>query len=200
MAGRLHSKSQGVAHHVAHRTRLRVPKSHRTPHKMDKAADALRKTPGVNHVEVNHRTGSILVHHDEHPGILESVEKTLEESSTELLEALVEGGNPEVLGLAVGFHLISNLFSSADQKVSKATNNLVDAKTIAPLAFLVAGFMRLRRGSGEDVLMTISPVVLFFYAFDLYWRFNVAGPTAEPQAVTEDGPATKAGRKQLKAH
>lgn len=177
MTGRLHPKVTGVAHHLPHRTRLRVPKQHRSARDMNQVADALVKTPGVKSVEVNHKTGSILVHHDEHPGIFAAVEKTLEETSGELLEALVEGGgNPEIVGLAIVGHFVRNLFSTADDQVSGATNNLVDLRTLAPVAFLAAGILRWRRGSGEDILMTVSPVVLFWYAFDLYWRFNIVKP------------------------
>jgi hypothetical protein len=184
MAGRLHANSKGVAHHLAHRTRFRIPKQHRAPQHMERVATALRKAPGVRHVEVNHRTGSILVHHDEHPDILQTVEKTLEESSGELLEALVEGGSPQILGLTLGLHLLGNLFSSADDKLADATGSAVDLRTIAPIAFLALGIMRLRRGAGEDILMTISPIVLFWYAFDLYWRFHVVRPSQRTEPVT----------------
>jgi len=200
MTGRLHAKSTGVAHHLAHRTRLRIPRQHRTPHKMEQVAQALRTAPGVRHVEVNHRTGSILVQHDEHPDILKTVEKTLEESSGEILEALIEGGNPEVVGLTMGLHLISSLFSSADGKISTATNNMLDLRALAPVVFLAAGIMRLRRGAGEDVLMTISPIVLFWYAFDLYWRFHIIKPAQQTETVTAtETVRVTAGNKRLPA-
>jgi hypothetical protein len=141
-------------------------------------AEALRKTPGVHGVEVNERTGSVLVHHEEQIGIFEAVEKSLAESSGELLEVLIEGGNPEVAGLALVGHFLHNLVSSADDQLAGATNNAVDLKTIAPLAFLTAGILRFRRGlgQGEDLLMSVSPIVFFWYAFDLYWRFNIVRP------------------------
>jgi hypothetical protein len=151
-----------------------VPQQHRTKDKLESVADALRNTPGVKSVDVNQRTGSILVHHHEHPSILQTFEKTLEESSGELFEALVEGGSLQFAGLTFVGHFIHNFVSSANDQVQQATNNTVSLRTIAPAAMLALGVMRLKRGRGEDLLMSVSPIVLFFYAFDLYWRFNVA--------------------------
>lgn len=185
MSGRLHAKSKGVAHHLPHRTRLRVPKEHRTKGKLENMADALRKAPGVQSVDVNHRTGSILVHHHEHPSILNTFEKTIEESSGELLEALVEGGSLQIAGLTFAGHFIANFVSNVNEQVGAATNKKVSLRTLAPAAMLGLGLMRLKRGQGEDLLMTVSPIVLFFYAFDLYWRFNVE---VSP-AVSQPSPA-----------
>lgn len=180
MPSRLHPQSRGVVHHLPHRTRLRLPVRHRSELSMHRAADALRSTPGVKSVEVNHRTGSILVHHDEHPGILGALEETLQQSSVHILEALIENGNPEAAGLALVGGFLRNLFATTDNQVAHATDNMMNLRTLAPLAMLALGLERLRRGRGEDILMSVSPVVLFFYAFDLFWRFNVTSQV--PQA------------------
>ncbi len=151
---------------------------------MRQVADALRKTAGVTGVEVNHRTGSILVHHEEVPAILEAVEKTVADVSVDLLEALVETGSPAVAGLTVGAHLIANLFTAANSSLSGATSNVLDLKTVVPLAFLGLGVWRLRRAPGEDLLMTISPIVLFYYAFDTYWKLQVEKPGLQASEST----------------
>ncbi len=194
MSGRLHAQSRGVAHHLPHRTRLRVPKEHRTKGQLENMADALRKAPGVQSVDVNHRTGSILVHHHEHPSIFNTFEKTIEESSGELFEALVEGGSLQVAGLTFAGHFIANFVSNLNEQLGEATNKQVNLRTLAPAAMLGLGLMRLKRGQGEDLLMTVSPIVLFFYAFDLYWRFNVAERTAtsEPSSPVDNRLSTAA--------
>ena len=62
-----------MAHHLPHRTRLRVPDVHRGKKTMRQLNESLLKVPGVKSVKVNERTGSIVVHHDEDHRMLEAM-------------------------------------------------------------------------------------------------------------------------------
>ncbi len=62
MTKKLTVNSRGVTHHSENRTRLRLPKNQREKHKLNNVKKRLEKVPGVQAVEVNERTGSILVH------------------------------------------------------------------------------------------------------------------------------------------
>ena len=69
----LSAQHHTVAHTSKHRTRLRVPKNKRGHVKFSKAKQALEAIPGVRSVEINDDTGSLLIHHDETPGLFEDV-------------------------------------------------------------------------------------------------------------------------------
>ena len=171
MSSKLHAQSSGVAHHLPHRTRLRVPKRHRTAHQMNRVHEALKNVKGVSQVEVNHKTGSILLHHDEDAGILDVVGKTLDEVSSELFEAMVAGEEAEISGLSIIGHFAHNLFSAADDHLAGATKNMIDLKLVIPIVFLGAGVMRARSSEGSW-LTGVSPLILFTYAFDMFWKLH----------------------------
>jgi len=177
MSRRLHPASAGVAHHLPHRTRLKVPRWYRTAQKMSDVRAALLEVPGVHSVKVNHKTGSVLIHHEEQPQILETVGKTLGEVSGELLEALIEGEEPEIAAVSLIGHFVHDAFSGFDGRVAGATANWLDLKTLVPLIFLGAGIWRAR--TSERWLAEVSPLVLFYYAFDIYWKFHGAHARAE---------------------
>ncbi len=175
-------RSKGVVHHLPMRTRLRVPKQYRSVQELDNAADALRTTPGVNGVDLDYGTGSILIHHDEEAGILAAIEKTLTDSSGDILESLVaDDADVETGGLATVGHFVKDMVTAANGHLSSATSHALDLKSVVPLLFMAAGVLRWRRGGAEDAFMSISPIVLFWYAFELYWRFaNEKAAQGEP--------------------
>ena len=89
---KLHSKSKVVAHSLPHRTRLRLPRGHRDAATIAKVHKTISNTKGVHSVEINERTGSVLIHHDEDPEVLAKVGDALEDVAGELFEAILEAG------------------------------------------------------------------------------------------------------------
>ena len=71
MTKKLTAKTKGVSHHLPHRTRLRVANPKRRVKEMAQVSERLKRVPGVTGVEMNDRTGSILVHHEENDNVLE---------------------------------------------------------------------------------------------------------------------------------
>ena len=57
----------GGVHHTRGRTRLRVARAHRSPRVIGELETTLRSVPGMQRVESNVVTGSILLTHDRKP-------------------------------------------------------------------------------------------------------------------------------------
>jgi copper chaperone CopZ len=180
MTRKLTHKAAGVKHHLPHRTRLKMPTEHRDPHTLNKVKESLKKVPGVKDVQVNERTGSVLVEHDERDDMLESVGEALNDVAGELFEAVLEASEIEVPGLSIFAHLIRTNLSKADTDVAVATNNLLDLKMLVPMILLGAGFVKAR---GTNWWGEVPAWVLFYYAYDSYMKFH--GPSVREISATE---------------
>jgi copper chaperone CopZ len=182
MTRKLTSSSRGVTHHSANRTRLRLPKHHRQKHKLSTVKKRLEKVPGVKEVEINERTGSILVHHeDASENSLENIGNAIEEVAMEAFEALLDIEEESVPGLSILSHLLKKNLSEADTKVASATNNMFDLKTLVPLGFLGLALFKLAKD--KALLAEVPAFVLLYYAYDSYIKFH--GPGVRPISVAE---------------
>jgi copper chaperone CopZ len=153
-----------------------VPKSHRHGRSLAKVKDSLKKVPGVKDVEVNERTGSILVHHDEGANTLESIGAALQEVASELFDVLLEVEEDEIPGLSSIGKLVKSQVEKADTKIARATDNWVDLKMVVPIGFLVAGITKAIQDGA--LLAEIPPFVLLYYAYDTFTKFH--GPSVNP--------------------
>jgi len=190
--------SRGVAHHSATRTRFRVPKAHRHGKTLTKVKDRLKKVPGVKDVEVNERTGSILVHHDERENTIESLGEAVQEVCSELFDVFMAIEEEEIPGLSSVGRLVKSQVERADTKIAKATDNWVDLKTIVPLGFLGAGIYK---AIIDGALIAEVPAFVFlYYAYDTYVKFH--GPSVNPVSgadrVDTDGKLENPVREELK--
>lgn len=189
MSKRLTRESKSVAHHSPGRTRLKVPKSQRKH--LHKIKDALVANPGVKNVEINHQTGSVLVHHEHETPIFEVMHKAVESVEADLLTALIEGEAVELAGVfsiaAAGVGLLGSigkgLLDSAGQGGKLPTlisGQASDLKTVVPAAFLIAACYKAYQS--KTFWQGLTPMALAYWAFDTYWRFNVANPAVfEPK-------------------
>jgi len=97
--GVIMSKIHGhIASHMGHRTRIRIIPAHRNPEDMQTFADAIRKLPSVDSVNVNVSTGSIMIEHrgadhDHFRGVLKDVGCILRSAFSLGLPAGVKAGN-----------------------------------------------------------------------------------------------------------
>ncbi len=186
MSKKLNKASKGVAHHSPGRTRLKVPKEHR--HNLHKIKTELENKPGVKEVELNHNTGSVLVHHDDDAPIFEVLHKAVETVEVDLLTTLIEGEAIELMGgaslLAAGVGVLGTvaktIFGAKHEGAASSTPLLSgqasDLKTIVPTAFLIAAAVKAYET--KTFWQGITPLALTYWAFDTYWRFNVAYPSA----------------------
>ena len=176
-----------VVHRLPHRTRIRMPKVHRTPGKMEKMADRFRKLEGVKDVEVDHRTGSILLKHTEDPGIIESLMASLEDAGDLFLSVMMEEEGPES-ELSVVSKFLKETLGTANSNVSRSTRGFIDLRMMVPLGFLGAAVWKMRSTGARAWLMEVPPYVLLWYAWDSYMKLHHTRPPQEIiQEVKVDG-------------
>lgn len=180
-------KSSGVRHHLPHRTRIKIPLSHRSVETMAAVKNELEYIPGVKDVQVNQRTGSVTIDHDEREDTLELVGAALDNIAEELFNQLALVEEIEFPGLSIVAHGIRKYLSRADEKVAAETNNVLDLKMLVPILFFGAGVVKTRMTSnwwGE-----VPAWVLFYYAYDSYMKFHGAGyaETMPVRVITSNG-------------
>jgi len=157
-----------VVHRLPHRTRIRMPKIHRTPGKMEKIGEHLRQIEGVKGVSVDHRTGSILLDHHDDAGFIEGLMGSLEEAGDLFLSVMMEDDAPEQLSVVSKF--LKETLGSANLNVSRSTRGFLDLRMMVPLGFLGAALWKMRHT--KEWLIEVPPYVLLWYAFDSYIKLH----------------------------
>ena len=178
-----HKHVKAIAHHLPQRTRIKLPKAHRDAASIARLTDSVKRVNKVKSVEVNPRTGSMLVYHEEDTEVLGSLQDALGEVASELIEAALEAEAISFPGLSIVAHLIGKTMGKADTHLSNVTNNVVDLKTMLPVSFLAAGITQsLRSGA---FLAPVPNWVFFYMAYDTYMRFHSPSMTAISQKLNE---------------
>lgn len=144
-------------------------------------SESLSRISTIDNVEVNPRTGSMVVYHQEDEKVLESIDGALTEVASDLLEAVLEAEELEFPGLSIVAHVIGKFVGKANLKLSGATNNLLDLKILFPIGFFSAGLYQASRN--RNWLGQVPAWVLFFYAYDAYMRFHE--PILRPDSTHE---------------
>jgi hypothetical protein len=162
--------TKGVSHHLPHRTRYRVPKGRRSKETVDCIVEKLSKVPGVKSVDVNHRTGSIFVAHEEQPGILAGLGGAFDSVCDDLFEEVLEAEEAAIPGFSVMAHLIKKRAGKIDQFLAEKTNNIIDLKMLVPMLLLGAGVWKI--SSSKAWMNEVPAWVLLYYAYDSYLKFH----------------------------
>jgi hypothetical protein len=159
-----------VVHQLPHRIRIRISQAGRKEKYLSKAKELLQTVPGVHNVEVNSKTGSLLVQHD--PGAFSAA--TLENALNSIARIFAELFPLTELTDDSGISQISDSVYSfigvADDKLSNWSNNTIDLKTVVPLILAYIGLRKI--SETKSILGEISPIVLLYYAFDTYYKFH----------------------------
>lgn len=181
-----------VAHTSARRTRIRVPKSDHRRETMERMRGALEKQPGVTGVEINHDTGSVLVHHDTGAfqgdgggGGLGAVLRDV---------GIIVGGLGESEDVTMGApseasKRVEAALSDLNARVAKATGGKVDVKLLVPASFAGIALWRFLV-SPATFFGEVPGYVLAWYAFDSYNKLHFpvrvgAASTPEDQRDAE---------------
>lgn len=185
-AQHLASHGARVVHSLPGRTRLKLPPSHRAPHIMAETRNVLLGVAGVQRIEINPSTGSLLLHHDPQVTRLDDVARTLEQGAG-LVLALTpprerERVQDEISALA---QRVRAAFAAADAGVARATDGWIDLKMLVPVAFLGAAVVQVAVSGGGWT--AVPPYVLLYYAFDTFVKFHDLTPLREA-AATAGGP------------
>ena len=161
---------KGVSHHLPHRTRYRLPKGRRSKETSDCIVEKLSKVPGVKSVDVNHRTGSIFVAHEEDPDILGGLSGAFDSVCGDLFEEILEEEGAMIPGFSVLAHLIKKRAGKIDHFLAEKTNNIIDLKMLVPVLLLGAGLYKIAKS--KQWLAEVPAAVLLYYAYDSYLKFH----------------------------
>ncbi len=173
MTRKLTKASAGVKHHLPHRTRLKVPRHHRDEETLNAVKNQLEDIPGVKSVQVNIRTGSVVVDHDERDDTVELMGEAIQNIAEDLFNELLLVEEVELPGLSIVAHLIRKSLAKADNKVAEETSNVIELKIIVPLLFFGAGVVKsVQIGSWWS---EVPSWVLFYFAYDSYTKFRGVG-------------------------
>ena len=184
------ARRQQLHAHVASSTpcrlRLRVhsPQQHREL--VQTTQQGLSATDGIERVDVNTRTGSLLVHYD--PNILSAPRllAILRDLGVTLVDA-ERGLDPAPPGVRVSRPSRASMrivaaVGDLDRQIALLSGHKVDLKLLAPLALGAVGVWQLsRRGTG---LNEVPAYVVLWYAFDSFWKFHHS-----PARSRQDGAA-----------
>ena len=177
-----------VVHHIPGRVRVRLPKSRRDPRLLGELREFVMGLGGVQQVEINPVTGSILVHY--HPESQEQIQTVLcqaresEESSAELPpewtpgDDLVEEIEREAAFLAAhseAARQVVNAVKRLNREVRLATDNTVDLKVLLPAALAILAFT-----AGAEAVTPLW-VTLAIFSFNSFVTLH--HPTTLPAPV-----------------
>lgn len=149
------------------RMRCRIAPSHRKSQTMQQIEAVLSAHPQVHQVKANVKTGSILVHHDPENGGLASVLSVLKDLGVVFGEVTV----PVTIGeQSVAAANLTQAIADLNQRVRKATGEVVDLRSIVPLLLFLLALRQLRRkGLQFD---RVPWYVLAWYAFDSFVKLH----------------------------
>jgi Heavy metal associated domain 2 len=168
-----------VAHSSPGRVRLRVHHADRSPRRMEEMRERLQAQPDIHAVEVNARTGSVLVRG-------ESTEK-IKEALLQFVEPIEEAG-PERLPEATAVELIKGFNS----RLSENTQGRFTLSWAVPALFLGFGLRQLLLGG--LTIGTVPWYVLMYYGVDSFIKLNPQhAPRVEPVGA-QPGPSRTGDR------
>lgn len=166
-----------VEHHSPGRIRLRVPREHRSPHRLGELRQRLEALPEVHSVEVNHRTGSILLLGEPSPRVKEAL--------SDLFEQVEEAG-PERLPEVTAVELVKGL----DGQIRQVTGGRVSLRWLVPATFVGFGVRQLMAQG-----FTLGPLpwyVLFYYGVDAFLKLYPEHAPKPEQAGAQPATPSKA--------
>lgn len=156
-----------VTHMTAGRLRIKIPSKKGERSYFSSLQERFSGLPGVQKIEVNPLTGSVLVRHS----------LSVKELDLKVLSGYTEAGGLFKLGAPNGAekpvsNKINGTFRRADEKVREFTKGELDLSTAAVLGLLGVGVVQMVRGK------TAAPAwhVAFWYAFNIFLN-NQRGAT-----------------------
>jgi hypothetical protein len=158
--GRLEHRSPG-------RVRVRVDREHRTPQRMELVRDRLSGNAMVTGVEVNPKTGSVLLHGPRDDVPIDLLSDIFELITTTAAAPIVEPGVEEAV----------NLVKLVDDRIRDVTAGRLSLRLLVPATFIGVGIRQLL-AEGLS-LSTVPWYVLIYYGVDSFLKLY---PEHAPQA------------------
>ena len=169
-----------IAHQIPGRIRMKVPSAKDNPQLLDQIKQTFSVIPGIQQVNVNPSTGSIVLHydterHDEFHGRLQQHTGGHDKPPTNEIDALANKIEQEAEYLAEHSHsakVIVDFFKETDKQIKLATHNVVDLKIL--LAAGIAGFTIFEVGASAA-----TPVWVTLSIFALNHMIQANSPDAQ---------------------
>lgn len=165
-----------VEHQSPGRVRARIPRHDRSPEHTARVRKHLESHPEVHAVEVNQRTGSVLVRGDRTDGLRAALDECLE---------VVEEAGPENLPEA-GVESVVVLLRGVDTRIMRSTHGRFSLRWLVPASFVAVALRQLVRGG-----LTVGEIpwfVLLYYGIDSFLKLypqhapRASAPPAGPGA------------------
>jgi copper chaperone CopZ len=174
-----------IASDIPGRLRVRLRPAARGAAGLADLTEALRGTAGVNEVETNPQTGSVMVRYDTGPRLRNNILSAFHNLGYVIAGATKAIADDETSPLG-GTNLSDDLISvvdDLDRRLARATGQRADLRFAVPLGLSAVALWRIARfGLG---LAEVPGFVWLWYTFDSFYKLNV-----QNQANPENGPAT----------
>src|SRR5215510_8254726 len=161
-----------LEHHSDGRVRVRVSREDRSPEQMEAMRRKLSSHPAGHNVEVNPRTGSVLLEGEDARG--------LEEALSEVFDVVADVAGAEAP--AAGVESLVLLIKQADRRLRRTTGQRFSLRWLVPAAFIAAGIRQLMKQG--LTLGTIPWYVLLYYGVDSFLKLH---PEHAPRARASPG-------------
>jgi hypothetical protein len=161
-----------MGHSTPRRVRVRVLRQDRSPERLERLKERLAADPRVDSVEVDPRTGSVLVQGSSNENLRAALARVVE---------LVEEAGPDGVPGA-GASLAVQLVKGLEGRIQTASGGHLSLRWVVPGAFAAAGIRQLlRQGLSAEALPWY---VLFYYASDSFLKlYPEYAPKAPPEPV-----------------
>ena len=147
-----------LEHRSDGRVRARVWRDYRSPEQMEGVRSKLSTHSAVHNVEVNHRTGSVLLEGED--------TRALEDALKEVFEVVEEAATGEIP--AAGVESVVLVVRKADSRLRRTTGERFSLRWLVPAAFIAAGIRQLLREG--PTLGMIPWYVLLYYGVDSFLK------------------------------
>jgi len=161
-----------LEHHSDGRVRARVSREDRSPEQMEAMRRELSSQPAVHNVEVNPRTGSVLLEGED--------TRALEKALGEVFDVVADVAGGE--SPRAGVESLVLVIKQADRRLRRSTGQRFSLRWLVPAAFIAAG---LRQVMKQGVTLgTIPWYVLLYYGVDSFLKLY---PEHAPRARASPG-------------
>ena len=159
-----------VCHFTSSRVRLRIPERRRDHAFFESVKRQLSQWQGVERVEVNPATASVLVHYSDGPAFL--AEHYAKNNLFALGDIPSEQPTPERLPVISIAQRTRGGVEAFDKAVQRLSGGQADLRSLVLLGLLGTGVVQLLRGN-----VAVSAITLFWYAGDALrlWRDDQFG-------------------------
>lgn len=182
-----------VSHHIPGRMRVKLPRAKGQHLVLQDIRQLIAPMPGVQRVEINPATGSVLVYYE--PGRHEEFHTQLAEHAMQAdlfalkgpelseVDDVAEKIEAEAEFLAAHSEMarrMIDLVKQIDGRIKLATNNNVDLKVLLPLGLAVYAFVE----AGTEAVTPLW-VTLGIFSFNAFVALHRAYPAAQGETVSD---------------